>query len=216
MTTTSSTTTTTDATDATPTTQTTQTTTRTVSPDEARLAAWVDRARRAGHPILDARLGRLHGLPVPTPIPGETPPNDLLASQREAARAGVAWARALMPTSGDLLALGEALRGAAAQPIRTGLWSRLGRRGGQRDATLAGASRQGLAPGLARRSGSRVGAEQVGPLAVSETRDGVTVHVLEVPLSWLDRPITVIRRPTHTATATGASTAETGAVVMAG
>jgi hypothetical protein len=108
------------------------------------------------------------------------PINDRLDIARERQRARVAWVHAVLPTSGDLLALGEALRAPVARPARLGLLARLASRRAQLGAT---------------------GAPPVGPVAVSETRGGVTAHVLEVPVSWLDRPITVVCRPQRPARA---------------
>jgi hypothetical protein len=108
-------------------------------------------------------------------------PNDVLDIARERQRARVAWVHAILPAAGDLLALGEALRTPVVRPARPGLlWPLLGVR-----RTHPGAT----------------GTTPVGLVAVSETRDGVTVHVLEVPVSWLDRPVTVVRRPQRAETA---------------
>jgi hypothetical protein len=159
--------------------------------DQVRLTEWVDRARRAGHPVQDARVGRLRPRPIPVALPGTTP-NDRLAIAREHARAQVAWVRVLMPTSNDLLALGEALRPSPAPARRPGLLSRLGRRGQPRTTAQGGAG------------------GGVGPVAVSDTVDDVTVHVLEIPVSWLARPVTVIRRPTRPVD-DGADAAQVGA-----
>ena len=165
------------------------------APDQsgtAPLAAWLDRARSAGHPVLSVHPGRYRPLPVPTPTPGMAI-LDRMDIAREHQRARVAWVHAIVPTTGDLLTLGEAVRTPVARPARRrGLfaWLLVGRR-------------------------SQLGATAVppvGPVAVSDTRDGVTTHVLELPAAWLDRPVTVIRRPAGASSGSSAP----AAVVVSG
>ena len=143
------------------------------------MLAWAERARSAGHPVLAVREGRYRTLPIPSRTPGMAI-LDRMDIDREHQRARVAWVHAIVPTTSDLLTLGEAVRSLVVQPAaRRGLLARLlvGRR-------------------------SQLGATAVppvGPVAVSDTCDGVTVHVLELPAACLDRPVTVIRRPAATA-----------------
>ena len=152
------------------------------APDQsgtAPLAAWLDRARSAGHPVLSVHPGRYRPLPVPTPTPGMVI-LDRMDIAREHQRARVAWVHAVVPTSADLLTLGEAVRTPVTAPrVRRSLLARLTSRPA--------------------RSGATGGVTPVGPVAVSDIRDGVVTHVLELPAAWLDRPVTVIRRPAGTA-----------------
>jgi hypothetical protein len=129
-------------------------------------AEWTAAARAAGHPVLSIAKGRFHPDPLPVWSP-QMPPNDLLHAAQEYARAGVEWVHVLMPSMASLLALGEAIRGPrpAGPAIRRGLptavsWPRL------------------------------VAEQHIGPSAISVTRNGVTDHALDLPLSWLSCPIT--------------------------
>jgi hypothetical protein len=146
--------------------------------DAVRVVEWAERARTAGHPVLEVRPGRFRPRPVPTRTPGMAP-NDVLDIDRETARNQVAWVHVLMPSAGALLALGEA--------VTTPTTSRPAAR-------PAGRPGAGISRRLPwRRTGGE--APVVGPVAVTETRGGVSVHVLEVPVTWLARPVLVIRRP---------------------
>lgn len=150
---------------------TTQNTTQGPAQDAASalLAVWVARTRSAGHPVIAAGPGRFRPRPIPVPVSG-MPINDVIDAERERQRAKVAWVHAVLPTSAALLALGDAVRAPIPAPVPRGLWPR------------------------PRRAGAGAGVTPVGPVAVSDTLDGVTTHVLELPVSWLTRPVTVIRR----------------------
>ncbi|HEY6795002.1 MAG TPA: hypothetical protein VI248_10020 [Kineosporiaceae bacterium] len=129
---------------------------------------WVAAARAAGHPVIVVQPGRFD--PEPLPLWSfAMPPNDLLEAAREYARARVEWVHVPMPTIASMLMLGESLRGPrpAGPAVRSGgptavVWARL------------------------------VAEQHVGPSAVSRTRDGITTHALDVPVSWLAVPITRI------------------------
>ena len=158
------------------------------------MTAWVERARSAGHPVLSVHPGRFRPSPVPAVVAGMAI-LDRMDIAREHQRARVAWVHAVVPTSADLLTLGEAVRTPVTAPrVRRSLLARLTSRPA--------------------RSGATGGVTPVGPVAVSDIRDGVVTHVLELPAAWLDRPVTVIRRPTATAGTPSGTSAGAASVVV--
>jgi len=159
-------------------------------------AVW---ARGAGYPVLSVTAGRwIDATPVPCWIPsapdGELTPNDLLDHARAAAYARVDWVHATLPTYVDVTRLAADIHpdtSPAATPgaVRAGdlprqatrrqdgAWLRLLRRPGRRPGRL-GDPRRIPFPAL-------VAEIPLTVITHVTHRDGVTVHVVEIPAPWL-------------------------------
>jgi hypothetical protein len=133
----------------------------TAQPDEP-YAAWIQRARSTGHPVLTVREGRFAPEPLPLYLP-TMPPNDLLDAALEYARARVRWVHVVVPTTTAAVALAMAIRG----PRPTGPAIRPGSPAGVPFPRL-------------------VAQQHVGPSAVTLMIAGRTTHAVDVPVTWLD------------------------------
>lgn len=134
-------------------------------------AGWIRRARAAGHPVVAVVPGRFR--PDPMPIWRRSmPPLELLEAAQEYARAQVEWVYVVMPSMRTMVALSASIAGPRPS-------------------------------GPARRSGSPasvpwrvlVAQQRIAPRATSVTRDGDTVHLVEIPVFWLPFPIRPVGPP---------------------
>jgi hypothetical protein len=133
----------------------------TAQPDEP-YAAWIQRARSAGHQVLSVGEGRFDPEPLPLYLP-TMPPNDLLDAARAYAQAGVMWVHVVVPTMRAAVGLALAIRG----PRPTGP-----------------AIRRGSPAGV---PFPRLVAEQhIGPSAVTLVVNGRSSHAVDLPVNWLE------------------------------
>jgi hypothetical protein len=123
---------------------------------------WLRRARAAGHPVQGLGLGRYRPDDLLPLWSWAMPPNDLLDAARETARREVDWFHAVLPDQKALLLLHRCV---VTPPPR----GRRRRPGGPTATPW---------PQL-------VAQQEVGLCAISDTRAGVTTHVLEIPVVWL-------------------------------
>lgn len=141
------------------------------APDDP-FGAWIRRARAAGHPVQALGPGRYRPDNLMPMWSWSMPPNDLLDAAREVARRNVQWVHALLPDQAALLALHRCV---VSPPPR---------------------GRRRRAGGPTATPWRRLVAQQdIGLCAISDTRGGVTTHVLEIPTSWLACPVIRIGPP---------------------
>ena len=133
-----------------------------VLPDDP-YGAWVRRAHAAGHPVQLVAPGRYRPQNLMPLWSWAMPPNDLLDVAREEARRRVDWIHAVLPDQLALLTLHRCV----VTPVVRGRRRRPG--------------------GPTATPWFRLVAQQhAGLCAMSDTRDGLTTHVLEIPVAWLD------------------------------
>jgi hypothetical protein len=165
-------------------------------PTSETLAAFVHRARAAGHPVLTAAHGRWGdasryprgGYATPD---ADVAPNDLLDTARDVAQSRIAWVHLTLPTATDAVRLAVAVTGSgtpalAAPGTRTARsgWSLLLRRPTR---TRSGDPRRVPFAVL-------VDEMPVSAVTLTEQHAGRTVHVVEIPAAWLNRPLAEVTR----------------------
>lgn len=138
--------------------------------------AWLRKARGAGHRVILLALGRYHPENLMPLRSWAMAPNDLLDVAREDARRRVDWVHAVLPDQAALLALHRCV------------------------VTPAPRGRRRLRGGPTATPWTLLVAQQhVGLCAISDTRGGLTTHVLEIPAGWLACAILTVGPPVRDA-----------------